>query len=119
MRTARTALLLLMLRTTVVLPCDSSNCTTTRDRQRAFEAVYDEYRWMRGGDGAKCRSGWSDVHNGQAAAAQRALLRVVRDYAVTSLVDLPIGDLCFSSATIAALGASYAPACVFCGVTLP
>ena len=109
MLSMRTALFLLMMQAASVAACDSSNCTS-KDRQRAFEAVYDEHRWMRGGDGANCRSGWSDIDTGQAAAAQRALLLVIRDYAVTQLVDLPIGDLCFSSATIAALG-RYARAC--------
>ena len=46
----------------------------TSDRAHAFERVYAEGRWVNGADGARnCLSGWSDVGNGQAVAAVKAV----------------------------------------------
>lgn len=65
-------------------------------RRAAFELVYREARWMKGGDGARCASGWSDVEHGQGEHACNSLVRVVQTHRIRSILDVPVGDGCFS-----------------------
>ena len=65
-------------------------------RRAAFELVYREARWMKGGDGARCASGWSDVEHSQGEHACNSLVRVVQTYRIRSILDVPVGDGCFS-----------------------
>ena len=69
----------------------------TLQRRLAFERVYEEGRWKNGADSASCLSGWSDVSRGQATEAVRVLAQVVKEHAVSSYMDIPVGDGCFSS----------------------
>ena len=76
----------------------------TSDRAHAFERVYAEGRWVNGADGARnCLSGWSDVGNGQAVAAVKAVASVVEMFGVRSIVDVPCGDGCFAAGMLNAL----------------
>ena len=83
--------------------------STTLDRTRAFERVYEEGRWVGGVDGARCASGWSDVSSGQGAAAMRAVLHVIDTYQIDSMLDVPCGDGCFAGALLGALQNHSAP----------
>ena len=65
-------------------------------RRAAFEQVYREARWMSGGDGALCLSGWSDVEHSQGERACNSLVRVVQTYHIRSVLDVPVGDGCFT-----------------------
>lgn len=73
------------------------------ERERAFERVYAEGRWLHGIDGALCGSGWSDVTAGQGEKAMYAVVDVVSSMEIRSIVDIPVGDGCFSGALLSVL----------------
>ena len=77
--------------------------TSSFDRERAFERVYDEGRWINGVDGAQCTSGWSNVSAGQGSAALQAVLDVTDRFGIHSIADVPSGDGCFAGALLMAL----------------
>lgn len=83
--------------------CLVSGLPTSLERERAFERVYDDGRWMKGSDGALCTSGWSNVAAGQGSAALRAVLEVVEAWSIKSIADVPSGDGCFAGALLGAL----------------
>ena len=59
-----------------------------------------EGRWFAGVDNAKCRSGWSAVHEGQATAAVDALETVLSKHALAAVLDVPVGDGCSAEAAL-------------------
>ena len=82
-----------------------SNLTTIADvlsqaKHDVFEAIYRDGRWMGGVDGAGCKSGWSAAASGQADSALALLTIVVQTHGIRSLLDLPIGDGCFSTTAL-------------------
>lgn len=97
----------LLLLATPALPVvyEESSSYSREGVQAAFERVYSEGRWLRGQDGALCASGWSAVAFGQAVKAMDALVSVVEAQQVRSLIDMPVGDGCFSRAALAAIRA--------------
>ena len=82
----------------------SADMALSLAREKAFERVYNEGRWVHGADGAmRCKSGWSDVDAYQGSAALRAIVHVIETYRIHSLADIPCGDGCFAGAVLGAL----------------
>jgi len=69
-------------------------------KQAVFEAIYRDGRWLGGADGSQCLSGWSAAASGQADSALALLTIVVQTHGVRSILDLPIGDGCFSQTAL-------------------
>ena len=104
--TADCPMTLSLLAATLTLPAPEwpVAVTSSDDRQRAFERVYIEGRWLHGADGAaSCASGWSDVAAGQGEAALQAVAHVVGAYKIRSIADVPCGDGCFAGALLGSL----------------
>ena len=78
----------------------ATQATSSAERERAFERVYDEGRWVNGMDGALCSSGWSNVAAGQGTSALQAVLKVVDTLDIRSIADIPSGDGCFAGALL-------------------
>ncbi|KAL1500421.1 hypothetical protein AB1Y20_013078 [Prymnesium parvum] len=77
-----------------------ASSTLSMQRTEAFSQVYSHGHWLNGADGALCRSGWSAVHAGQAAAALAAVGSVLRENNLSAMIDVPVGDGCFAEAAL-------------------
>ena len=65
----------------------------------SFDGVYRQGKWRSAGD--NCFSGWS--HPRKVRSTLDTLATVIDEYGITSMVDLPCGDLCFMSSFLRAV----------------